>query len=147
MTDTQDIIEVARRIAIDTGGFTGGRLEIFAEAGQFSFDSLQQNGLKPSSKVLDYGCGSLRLGYWLVRFLEADRYFGIEPSERFLSAGLRHALGPELQAEKRPRFSNVATFDFSVFGEKFDFVVARSIFSHATPEDFLKAMESFRDNS
>ena len=147
MQDDISIDEVARRIAKDTGGFTGGDLKLFGEAGKFSFTSLKRNGLKRSSRVLDYGCGALRLGYWLIRFLKPNCYFGIEPSERFLSAGIKHAVGPELEAEKRPRFHQADDFDFSVFGEKFDFVIARSIFSHASPEQFLKAMESFRDNT
>ncbi len=147
MQDIQSANEVARRIAEETGGFTGGGVELFAEAGKYSFNSLKKNRLKPSSRVLDYGCGALRLGYWLVRFLDPGCYFGIEPTKKFLAAGLKHAVDPELQAEKRPRFHHSGDFDFSVFGEKFDFVVARSIFSHASPEQFSKSMESFRDNS
>ena len=147
MADFDAINEIARRIAHETGGFTGGGLNLFAKAGRYTFSSLKRNGLKRSSKVLDYGCGSLRLGYWLVRFLRTGCYCGIEPNENFLAAGIKHALGPELESEKRPRFSNVAQFDFSVFGDKFDFIAARSIFSHASPEQFLKAMNSFRDNS
>lgn len=147
MSDMQAVAEVARRIAEETGGFTGGNVGLFAQAGRYSFRSLKKNGLKPSSRVLDYGCGALRLGYWLVRFLEPGCYFGIEPTKKFLAAGIKHAVGPELEAEKRPRFYNGGDFDFSVFGEKFDFVIARSIFSHASPEQFLASMDSFRDNA
>jgi SAM-dependent methyltransferase len=147
MADLDAIKEVARRIAVETNGFTGGDLKLFAKVGRYTLNSLKRNGLKRSSKVLDYGCGSLRVGYWLVRFLRAGCYYGIEPNQKLLGPGIKHALGPELVDEKRPRFSNVARFDFSVFGEKFDFVVARSIFSHASPEQFLTAMESFRENS
>jgi len=141
------ITDIARRIAEETGGFTGGNVDLFAAAGKYSFDSLKKCGLVRTSRVLDYGCGALRLGYRLVRFLDPDRYFGIEPSKKFLDAGIKHAIGPELMAEKRPRFHCAGDFDFSVFGEKFDFLIARSIFSHASPEQFLKSMDSFRDNS
>ncbi len=34
-----------------------------------------------------------------------------------------------------------------MFGVKFDFAVARSIFSHISPEAMRQVMESFRDNS
>lgn len=147
MREAISIEEVARRIAETCRGFTGGNVHLFAEAGQYSLNSLKSSGLLPSSKVLDYGCGALRLGYWLIRFLDPGCYFGIEPDEKVLSAGIKHAVGPDLEAEKRPRFHKSGDFDFSVFGEKFDFVVARSIYSHASPEQFLASMESFRDNS
>jgi SAM-dependent methyltransferase len=147
MSESKKIDDIASRIAHDTGGFTGGKLEIFEDAGKFSFASLKRNGLRPESRVLDLGCGALRLGYWLIPFLDAERYFGIEPSQKYVDAGLKHAIGPELTAQKRPQFRHTKDFDFSIFGVKFDFVVARSIFSHASPEEFTKAMESFRDNS
>lgn len=147
MEDKDSIDEIARRIAEETGGFTGGPVHRFGEMGRFALDSLKQNGLDKSSYVLDVGCGALRIGYWLVRYLDADRYCGIEPQTPHLEAGIRHALGPELAAEKRPRFDPGEDFDFSVFGVKFDFVVARSIFSHASPQMVRRAMESFRDNS
>ncbi len=147
MQDGNAIDEVARRIAEETGGFTGGPIHLFGEMGRFAFDSLKQNGLEKSNFVLDLGCGALRIGYWLVRYLDSDRYCGIEPERAYVEAGIKHAIGPELAAEKRPRFDHGEGFDFSVFGVKFDFVVARSIFSHASPKMIRRALESFRDNS
>jgi SAM-dependent methyltransferase len=145
--ESVSIEDITRRIAEDTGGFTGGPREQFGKVGWHAFKSLRANGLKKASHVLDLGCGALRLGYWLVRFLDADRYFGIEPEPIYLEAGLRHAIGAELAAEKRPRFDHNKGFNFAVFGVKFDFVVARSVFSHTSPEMMRRAMESFRDTA
>jgi len=147
LPDTADAEEVGRRIAAETGGFTGGGVEVFADIGRFTLRSLIDNGLRPSHRLLDLGCGALRNGFWLVRYLDADRYFGIEPSKRYVEIGMKHAIGPQLAAEKRPRFDHNREFDLAAFGERWDFVVARSIFSHASPEQFRKAMISFRDNS
>lgn len=147
MPDYASIEDVARNIAEETGGFTGGPIARFGEVGLHTLQSLKRTGLHPSACLLDVGCGALRLGYWLIRFLQPDRYCGIDPNPRYIAAGLKHAIGPKLEAEKRPRFDHNAEFDFSTFGTKFDFVVARSIFSHASPEMVCKVMESFGDNS
>ena len=141
------IDEIARNIAAETDGFTGGPIARFGDVGLHTLNSLKRTGMHPSSTVLDVGCGALRLGYWLIRFLQPDRYHGIDPKPHYIAAGLKHAIGPKLAAEKRPRFDNNTEFDFSCFGVKFDFVVARSIFSHASPAMVCRVLESFRDNS
>ena len=147
MSTGESLQEVARKIAEATGGFTGGPVEAFGKIGRYTLESLQTVGLRPEHTVLDVGCGTLRLGYWLVRFLDPDRYFGLEPNKGYVRIGLEHAIGPELAAEKRPRFDYNESFDFSPFGVHFDFVVARSIFSHASPRLVVRALESFRDNT
>ncbi|HWA90050.1 MAG TPA: class I SAM-dependent methyltransferase [Rhizomicrobium sp.] len=147
MSDSEAIAEVARRIAADTGGFTGGDVGLFEEVGRHTLLSLQQNGLAPHHRLLDLGCGTLRLGYFLVRYLDPERYFGIEPTGHYLAAGLKHAIGMELRALKRPRFDRNRNFDFSVFGVAFDYVVARSIFSHASPAMIARVMDAFRGNT
>lgn len=147
MSENLSLEEIARRIASETGGFTGGPVESFGDIGQYTLDSLEQSGMNPDSMVLDVGCGALRLGYWLVRYLNPDRYFGLEPVQKYVDAGLKHAIGPEMAAEKRPRFDHNKNFDFSPFGVKFNFVVARSIFSHASPAMVCRALDSFRDNA
>jgi hypothetical protein len=93
---------------------------------------LLKEGLYPESKVLDIGCGCLRVGYWLIHFLNPRCYFGMEPNRRMLEAGIEKILEPGLIDLKRPRFDCNADFDFSVFGERFDFFVARSIWTHAS---------------
>ena len=147
LSDPDSIEDIARRIASEAGGFTGGPIERFADVGRHTLKSLKLTGLKRDSYVLDVGCGVLRLGYWLIRFLQPDRYCGLEPNAKYVELGLKHAIGPELAAAKRPRFDGNTDFDFSKFGVKFDFVVARSIFSHASPEMVCRTLESFRDNS
>jgi len=142
--EPEELAEIARRIAAETDGFTGGNIEHFGEVG---FDALKENGLNPRHRVLDLGCGTSRLGYWLVRYLDPDRYYGIEPIKKYVDAGLAHALGPEFLLQKRPRFRPNRNFDFSVFGVTFDYVVARSIFSHAAPDIVAAAIDSFRANS
>ena len=105
--------------------------------------TLLNEGLEPSSKVLDIGCGCLRGGYWLIHFLDDACYFGIEPNVPMLEAGINVILEPVLADQKHPRFDNNPDFDFMVFGEAFDFLVARSIWTHASKDQIKRMLDGF----
>ena len=127
--------------------FLGGPLEDFENVGRLQLITLLKIGLYPHSKVLDVGCGCMRGGYWLINFLNPNCYFGIEPNKEMLEYGIRHFLSSELIEQKNPQFSNNSDFDFSVFNEQFDFIIARSIWTHA-PKNKIKVMlDSFIKNS
>jgi hypothetical protein len=140
------LAEIADKLERD-GIFTGGPPHLFESAGRLQLSTLVREGLLPSSKVLDLGCGCLRAGYWLVRLLDPECYFGIEPNSLMLQAGLDHVLGPELRAAKRPLFDGNDKFDFSVFGVKFDAVLARSIWTHAPKPQIQTMLDGFVQNS
>jgi SAM-dependent methyltransferase len=125
------------------GMFLGGPVEAFEPLGRHQLIILLEHGLMPDSRVLDVGCGCLRAGYWLIHFLQPDCYFGIEPNTSMLDAGKQTFLTQELLASKRPRFSANDDFDFSVFGAVFDFVLARSIWTHAAPHQVQRMLDGF----
>jgi SAM-dependent methyltransferase len=108
--------------------------------------TLLEQGLVPSHKVLDIGCGCLRGGYWCIQFLDAGCYFGIEPNEPMLEMGKRQIVGEDLIRAKRPTFSTRDDFDFSAFGEKFDFVHPRSVWTHAAPSQIELMLDQFSAN-
>jgi SAM-dependent methyltransferase len=145
-TSMEALDRVAERIEEAAGGYTGGPRGSFEAAGRDALLALLESGLLPSHKVLDFGCGALRVGYWLVRFLDPNCYCGID-RERKVEIGKRFALTPELLAFKAPRFDDNRDCDMSVFGERFDFVLARSIFTHMAPGLVRKSLASFRENS
>lgn len=41
----------------------------------------------PSTRVLDLGCGSLRMARWLIPFLDQGGYLGLDKSRRLIEAG------------------------------------------------------------
>lgn len=134
--------------AIDGDGLpTGGLAELYEPIGRHVFIKLIESGLLPESKVLDIGCGGLRCGYWLIHFLAPSSYYGIEPNERMLQAGLERLFDAGLLAEKSPRFDHNQAFDFSPFGERFDFVVARSIWSHASLRQIAFMLDQFVEHT
>jgi SAM-dependent methyltransferase len=123
--------------------FLGGPKHDFERVGRLGFQVLLAEGLLPESRVLDVGCGALRLGYWLMRFLDPGCYFGIEPQAQMLRTGLEQLVEPEVVARAQARFAHNDDFDFSVFGERFDFVFARSIWTHAAEPQITAMLDSF----
>jgi trans-aconitate methyltransferase len=65
------------------------------------FDELVAQGIKPSDTVVDYGCGTLRLGVRFIDYLDADRYVGLDIDDRIIAAGRDH-LRADLVEAKRP---------------------------------------------
>jgi SAM-dependent methyltransferase len=129
------------------GKFLGVPTENFEGAGREQLIQLLRAGLTPSAKILDLGCGVLRGGYWLIHFLDAGCYCGIEPNEERLRIGTDHILEPEIIKCKQPRFDTNPHFDTSVFREKFDFFVAYSIWTHASKSQIATMLDAFLRDS
>jgi SAM-dependent methyltransferase len=127
--------------------FVGARVERFEQDGRLLFIALLRRGLTPDSHVIDVGCGALRAGYWLIHFLDPGHYHGIEPAQGRLDAARATLLEPGLEQSRRPTFANNADFDLSGFGVVPDFVLARSIWSHAAKGQIVALLDSFRDVS
>jgi SAM-dependent methyltransferase len=127
--------------------FLGGPAWDFERVGRAGFEVLLREGLAPSSRVLDVGCGALRLGYWLLRFLDPGCYFGIEPQQDMLRVGLEELVEPDVVERAGAHFAANDDFDFSVFGEAFDFAVARSIWTHASKPQISAMLASFAATS
>jgi SAM-dependent methyltransferase len=103
------------------------------------FAMLFQMGMRDYHKVLDFGCGSLRLGRLLIPFLRAEHYFGIDPNKWLIDDGIANELGADAIRIKRPRFDYNARYDCEVFGTRFDFIMAQSIVTHTGP-DWMTAL-------
>ena len=99
--------------------------------GATQFRLLTTLGLRAFHSVLDFGCGSLRLGKLLIPYLDPGRYFGLEPNNWLIEDAIQNEIGEDLIRLKQPRFFNHNDFDASKCGSSFDFIVAQSIFSHA----------------
>lgn len=114
--------------------------------GATQFRLLTTLGLRETHRVLDLGCGSLRAGRLLIPYLLPDGYCGIEPNAWLVDEAIEHQLGRDIIRIKRPRFDANTGFRTDVFGVEFDFIVAQSIFSHATPGLIVAALQNMRDS-
>lgn len=110
----------------------------FFPGGRKILQALLYYELDRDSTVLDYGCGMLRAGYWLVPLLEPDCYFGIDPDGEKLYAGLDRILDTKDITRKRPKLTTKHGFrqPMKEWPAKFDFVLIRSVWPHM-PTTFI----------
>ena len=118
-----------------------GRFDLMSTA---QLALLHMLGLRDRHRVLDLGCGSLRLGRLLIPYLRTGGYFGIEPEAWLVDEGFARELGDDARRLKAPRFAHNDDYDCSVFGEQFDFIIAQSIFSHTGVTAGRQALNAFR---
>lgn len=128
-------------------GFLGVPANTFEEAGRAQFVALLEEGLMPHSKVLEIGCGVLRVGYWLIYFLKEDGYCGIEPAEERVEIGKKHLFDVSTLENKRPKFSFNEDFDSDIFDQKFDYFLAGSIWTHCSKQSIEVMLDGFVRNS
>ncbi len=132
---------------ISAHGFLGVPRGTFAQAGREQLIALLAEGLCPQSKVLEFGCGCLRIACWLVRFLDSGGYYGIEPARPRVDCGLQYLFTPAELQIKQPHFDYNPVFNSSVFATKFDFFLARSIWTHASKPQIEATLDSFLRDS
>ena len=75
--------------------------DAFARRGLEQFEKVKSLGITPASTVLDYGCGSLRIGQHFIRYLDPGRFWGLDVTDRFYNDGMA-LLEAGLAAEKLP---------------------------------------------
>lgn len=110
--------------------------------GAAQFSLLFLLGLRETHSLLDFGCGSLRLGRLAIPYLRPGNYFGIEPEAWLVEDGFARELGQDSLALKRPRFDNNREYRADVFDRDFDFIIAQSVFSHTGQDATLTALKS-----
>jgi cyclopropane fatty-acyl-phospholipid synthase-like methyltransferase len=145
-SDTRDLGNDEARARLGAGGrhyraWVGppGRYDVMGAA-QFSLLFLL--GMREHHKLLDFGCGSLRLGRLAIPYLREGCYFGIEPEPWLIEDGFQRELGADARALKRPRFDHNADFRANVFDETFDYIIAQSVFSHTGERATRAALRS-----
>lgn len=105
------------------------------------FSLLVALGLREHHTLLDIGCGSLRGGKLFIPYLLPGHYYGIEPEHWLVEEGISRELGQDLVRLKQPAFSHDSSFTLSTFGRQFDFILAQSIFSHASKAQIHRCLE------
>jgi len=117
-----------------------GPLEKYDLVCAMQFNLLTFLGLREHHYLLDLGCGSLRGGKIFIPYLLPGRYYGIEPEQWLIEEGFKKELGEEIIHIKRPIFRNDNNFTLSIFNRKFDFILAHSIFSHASQQQIRRCL-------
>ena len=137
----------AKQLGAGSGHYTAfvGPPKQYDFMGATQFRLLCALGLRDVHRVLDFGCGSLRAGRLLIPYLLPDRYFGIEPNSWLIEDAIERQIGADMVRIKRPQFSDSDAFTANVFAEKFDFILAQSVFSHTGPALASQILTSFAE--
>jgi hypothetical protein len=109
--------------------YVGG---MWDQIGRLQLDFLLSAGLSPHHYLLDIGCGALRGGVHLIRYLDAGHYLGMEKEAELLEAGIDE-LGVDLYEQQVPLLIASDRFDVGRFGIVPDVAIAQSLFTHLPP--------------
>lgn len=121
-----------------------GDAESYDVLSAIQFNLLTALGMRDTHYLLDIGCGSLRAGRLFIPYLRARRYYGIEPLKWLIQEGIDSEIGESMIRIKSPTFSHDSDFTLSVFQRQFDFMIAQSIFSHASQAQIRCCVEQAR---
>jgi SAM-dependent methyltransferase len=105
---------------------------LWDEMGLLQRDYLIRQGLAPSDRLLDIGCGSLRAGVRLAPYLDPGHYYGIDYLGTLIDEGYAREIRPAGLATRLPR-TNLAeerAFRIPFPGITFDVALAQSVFTH-----------------
>lgn len=123
--------EAEVRRTVERGGHREAVGGLWDELGRHQLAYLVSRGLRRGDRLLDVGCGALRLGVHAVDYLDAGNYFGIDISPSLVDAGYRLELD-DAGRSKLPRanLASNAEFDLSFLGGSIDMAIAQSLFTH-----------------
>lgn len=127
------------REGIDAAGvWSGGHEDDFERVGRMTLATAIEYGLMPDHKLLDVGAGSLRVGWWFLQYIEPSNYHAIEPNHEMIDAAAK-IIGKKINV-----YYNT---DWEFPDVEFDFVIARSIWTHASKPMIAKMLSEFAENS
>lgn len=103
---------------------------------------LIQAGLKPTHRIVDYGCGSLRIGEALIPYLNKGNYIGLDKEETFFNEGKKR-LPDSLLKEKAPIFKTISDNNLKIIQEMgIDMVFSGSVLYHVPKKELKNYLEN-----
>jgi SAM-dependent methyltransferase len=112
--------------------------------GASQFMLLLTLGLRDHHRVLDFGCGSLRAGRFLITYLQQGKYYGLEPNSWLIDDAIDRQIGRDQINIKSPTFYKFTDFTADKCENNFDFIIAQSIFSHSGTDFIEKMLREFQ---
>ncbi|HVV64910.1 MAG TPA: class I SAM-dependent methyltransferase [Rhizomicrobium sp.] len=107
----------------------------FFEAGRAAFKRYTKTlGIAPGQRVIDYGCGSLRVGIHFMNYLDVGNYMGLDITRDFIDIGASAA--SDLIRLKQPFLAPIGP-DAIAKGKAFaaDYVVSNAVSYHVHPDE------------
>jgi SAM-dependent methyltransferase len=110
--------------------FFGGGATGWDQRGRFQLEFLKSRGVTEAHSLADVGCGPLRAGYHLIRYLNVGNYCGIDYNADFIRIAREAIVRDASLSSKAPRVQIIDDFGFAKLGSKFDIVLAFSVLNH-----------------
>ena len=113
----------------------GNKVEFWAAGAAVAQKFFRSGKVAPDHRVIEYGCGSLRVGAHFIRYLEPEKYYGVDVVDGFYEIG-QTLIGEALLNEKRPRFdviSDATVGNLARFSA--DFIYSSSVCYHVHPNE------------
>ncbi len=105
------------------------------ESGLHEMALFLEEGLRPEHVCVDYGCGSLRIGQHVMRYVDPGNYWGLDVTDRFYRDGVE-MIGPEEIAERRPNLRVITPETVAeARAAEPDLVFAVAVLIHVPPEE------------
>jgi cyclopropane fatty-acyl-phospholipid synthase-like methyltransferase len=141
--DSERIIE-----AVNSGRHREVVGDAWEEIGSLQIEFLKEKGLQPQSRLLDIGCGSLRLGVHAVAFLDSGNYWGTDLHKTLLDAGYNAELRTHGLSERLPRNQLIVDSEFLFPGvpREFEYAIATSVFTHLAFNDLRLCLHRLEDH-
>jgi hypothetical protein len=92
-------------------------------------------GVPKSDVVVDYGCGTLRVGKTLIEYLEPSHYVGLDIDRRILDAGLA-MLPPGVAEKKQPILDVIGDEALDRVASMYPkWILSKGVLHHVPPSD------------
>lgn len=116
----------------------GGRWD---ETSRLQLSLLLAEGMEPQHRLLDIGCGALRLGCRAVPYLEPGHYWGTDASRALMLQGRAVELADPSRLPPEHLIED-ADFGFPGVPPLMDYAIAFGVFPHLPPDAMTQALHS-----
>ncbi len=123
----------------------GGRWDETAGA---QMAALRDEGLTPADRLLDIGCGCLRLGHRVVPWLDPGHYWGTDASLALMRRGWETEL-TDADRARLPQAQLIEDADFAFPGlpADIDMAIAFAVFTHLPADRLRPALAALRQRA
>ena len=116
----------------------------FDEHRRFQISLLKNQGLVPSNRLLEIGCGPLTAGIPIIEYLDAGNYVGVDVRTTVLDLSWKE-VGKAGLSRNNPRLICSSSFGAAELGSQtFDFILSFSVLYHLNDKILNKYFQAVR---
>ncbi len=104
---------------------------------------LKAEGLLPSHRLVDVGCGAFRGGVRFVDYFDRGNYYGLDVNASLIEGGKKELAQAGL-LDKQPNLLVEDKFRMTRFGVRFDYAIAVSVFTHLYMNHIARCLAEVR---